>query len=311
MLFKNGKTHAFYLKDFPLASIIRVKNPCQGGDTLRGNIPVLMVCGANLPEVWERSIVAVWQEGIKMRTEYDKPTDPPSKDCTMIMVIEQPLSEPRIHRCFPGGLEDLEIYRLEVVEGVHDHWIAPEEGKWTYTYHERLFSYAIDEKKIDQIAYIIDKLSKVPYSRRAQAITWKPGIDPLTDDPPCLQRIWCRLVEDEGELYLNMNTHWRSRDAFKAAFMNIFALTDLQRLIAEEISKRMGREVKVGRYLDVSDSYHIYGSYFKEVEGFLETLKVRSFEERTWRTEFAQPFFEMGRKRLEEERRTGIKGRFV
>lgn len=278
---------------------------------MSAGIPVLLVRGRTLPEVWENSLLATWKEGITVKTEYDKPEDPPSRDCTMIMVIEEPLAEPRIHRCFPGGLEDLEIYRLEVVEGIHDHWIAPEEGKWTYTYHERLFSYSVGEERIDQIAYIIDKLSKVPYSRRAQAITWKPDMDPKTDDPPCLQRIWCRLTEENGSLYLNMNTHWRSRDAFKAAFMNIFALTDLQRLIADKLSERMGRKVLVGRYVDISDSYHIYGSYFKEIEGFLKTLEQRTFEERTWTTDFAQPFFELGRKRIEEERKTGIKGRFV
>jgi len=278
---------------------------------LSAGIPVLLVRGRTLPEVWENSLLATWKEGIAVKTEYDKPEDPPSRDCTMIMIIEEPLAEPRIHRCFPGGLEDLEIYRLEVVEGVHDHWIAPEEGKWTYTYHERLFSYSVGEERIDQIAYIIDKLSKVPYSRRAQAITWKPDMDPKTDDPPCLQRIWCRLTEENGSFYLNMNTHWRSRDAFKAAFMNIFALTDLQRLIADKLSERMGRKVLVGRYVDISDSYHIYGSYFKEIEGFLKTLEQRTFEERTWTTDFAQPFFQLGRKRIEEERKTGIKGRFV
>lgn len=278
---------------------------------MSSGIPVLLVRGRSLPEVWEKSILATWKDGIAIRTEYDKPEDPPSRDCTMIMIIEQPFAEPRIHRCFPGGLEDLEIYRLEVVEGVHDYWIAPQEGKWTYTYHERLFSYPIAEEKIDQIAYIIEKLSRVPYSRRAQAITWKPDMDPKTDDPPCLQRIWCRLTEERGELYLNMNTHWRSRDAFKAAFMNIFALTDLQRLIAEKIEEKIGKKVLVGRYVDISDSYHIYGSYFKEIEGFLKTLEQRTFEERTWTTEFAKPFFELGRKRIEEEMKTGIKGRFV
>ena len=38
-----------------------------------------------------------------------------------------------------------------------------------------------------------------------------------------------------------MNTHWRSRDAYKAAFMNIF-LTDLQREIATKISEKLEKE---------------------------------------------------------------------
>ena len=63
----------------------------------------------------------------------------------MIMVINQPFSEPRIHLGFPGGPEDLEKYRQEVVFGIHDHWINPKEGKWTYTYHDRLFNYHLPE----------------------------------------------------------------------------------------------------------------------------------------------------------------------
>jgi thymidylate synthase len=66
-----------------------------------------------------------------------------------------------------------------------------------------------------------------------------------------------------------MNTHWRSRDAYKASFMNIFALTDLQKTMAEKISKKLGAEVSVGRYVDISDSFHIYGSYFEEFSNFM------------------------------------------
>jgi len=212
------------------------------------------------------------------------------------------MSEPRIHRAFPGGLEDLEIYRQEVVDGIHDHWIKPEEGKWTYTYHKRLFEYDIEGENIKQVDYIINKLSEVPYSRRAQAITWNPKLDIPTEDPPCLQRIWCRLIKDGSDFRLNMNTHWRSRDAYKASFMNIFALTDLQRFIADSIALRIKKKVEVGRYVDITDSFHIYGSYKVEFENFLETIKKRSFEERTWDTEFARPFFEDAKKKILSEK---------
>jgi thymidylate synthase len=265
-------------------------------------IPVFHIEGNNLPEAWEKAVIEVWNKGIDIRTEYDKTGDPPSKDATVIIVIKQPLAEPRIHRAFPGGLEDLEIYRQEVVDGVHDHWIKPEEGKWTYTYHKRLFDYEMEGVGVKQIDYIVAKLSEAPYSRRAQAITWNPKLDPPTEDPPCLQRLWCRLTDSEGRLTLNMNTHWRSRDGYKASFMNIFALTDLQRLIAEHIAAKVNRPVDIGRYVDITDSFHIYGSYYQEFQSFLATVQKRSFEERTWTTEFAQPFFEMGRQKLLAEK---------
>ena len=271
---------------------------------MSANIPTLFVRGKNLPEAWEKAVLECWHHGVAIKTEYDKPEDPPSKDCTMMLVVEDPFAEPRIHRAFPGGLEDLEIYRQEVVDGVHDHWIAPEEGKWTYTYHKRLFAYEIEGEEVDQINYLIEKLSEASYSRRAQAITWNPKEDPPTYDPPCLQRLWCRMLEGErGELVLNMNTHWRSRDAYKAAYMNIFALTDLQRTIAERLSEKLGKPVALGRYVDIVDSFHIYGSYFTEFEGFLKSVEERTFEQRTWDSAFAEPMFEDGRKRLQEEKR--------
>jgi len=202
-----------------------------------------------------------------------------------------------------GGPEELESYRQEVVNGIHDHWIDPAAGKWTYTYHERLFAYCPVEdirnadspkpfRKVDQVQYIIDHLSQTGHGRRAQAITWMPTADTVTDDPPCLQRIWCRLLENEtGGLSLNMNTHWRSRDLYKAWFMNVYALTDLQKIIAEGIAEKTGAPVKVGRYVDISDSLHIYGSYLNEVAPEIEKMRQSSFRERAWET--THPAFEM------------------
>ena len=273
-------------------------------DTLSvANIPVISITADCLPEAWEKAVLAVWNGGFEVKTQYDKPEDPPSKDATVIITVNNPFCEPRIHKNFPGGPEELESYRQEVVSGIHDHWIDPVSGKWTYTYHERLFSYSPVEDirnpdspkpfiSVNQIQYIIDYLSKTGHSRRAQAITWMPTADPQTDDPPCLQRIWCRLIANEaGELSLNMNTHWRSRDLYKAWFMNVYALTDLQKTIAQAIAQKRSEPVQVGRYVDITDSLHIYGSYFNEVMPEIEKMSQSSFRERAW--ESTHPAFEM------------------
>ena len=283
----------------------------------KGYIPVLKVVGKTLPEAWEKSVIKLWDEGVEVKTEYDKPEDPAGKDCTMIMEVETPFEEPRIHLAFPGGIEDLEKYRQEVLNGVHDHWIKPEEGKWTYTYHARMFNYTVVEdlsnstqesayEPVNQIEYIVNKLSSTQYSRRAQAVIWMPTADPSTDDCPCLQRVWCRILyDDDAKPTLNMNTHWRSRDAYKAAFMNIYAFTELQRLIAEQISEKIGQEVQVGRYVDISDSYHIYGAYYQEFqERFLKSIQEREFDERTWRSDDprVQAAIEYGKQLLDQEK---------
>lgn len=275
-----------------------------------GSIPVLSVHGETIPEAYERAIKEVWEKGTRVPTEYDRPEDPPSRDATVIITVEKPFGQPRFHRSFADGLGGLAEYVMEVVHGAHDYWVKPREEilkgtestdtRWTYTYHGRLFEYEIENEVVSQIDYIVRKLSETGYSRRAQAITWNPKLDPPTDDPPCLQRVWGRLIEDDrGGLVFNMNTHWRSRDLFKAWFENVIALTTLMRKIAERISEETSSEVRLGRYVDISDSLHIYGSYFRELEGdaergiksFFDQLESRSFEERTWDSEFVRPHF--------------------
>ncbi len=257
-----------------------------------GHIPVLMVEGRTLAEAWEKSLIAVYNNGCTISTEYDKPGDPPSKDCTIIIVTHHPLAEPMIHRDFPGGLEDLQEYVMEVLDGIKDHCVRSSaddahDTRWEYTYHQRLFNYTLPstEQHFDQIAMIAEKLAKTPHSRRAQAITWKVWEDNFCYDPACLQSIWCRVLPDEqGRWLLNTNIRFRSNDAYKAAFMNMFALTQLQKRIADSIAQLSGREVLLGRYVHQADSYHIYGSYFGEFEErFLKNLTLRTFEQRTFR----------------------------
>jgi len=251
------------------------------------NLPIITVEGDNLPKVWEDAVLRLWKEGTLAYTEYDQW----SRDCTMLMVVCKPFSEPRIHLggiC--GGLDDLRKYVKEVVEGSEDHFVY--EGKRPYEYHERLCNYSItDSRKVDQIQHIIMALSRrmevqldgnqvmvFGFSRRAQAITWKPWIDQFTEHPPCLQRVWCRIINDE----LIMETCWRSRDAYKAAFWNMFALTEMQKRIAEGVSDRFGVEVKPGAYVDFSNSFHIYEKDFGDVESrFAKLVRERSFEKRT------------------------------
>jgi thymidylate synthase len=275
-----------------------------------GNIPVLVIEEETIPMAYEKAIRLVWEKGISIQTEYDRPQDPASKDATVMIAVRKPFGQPRFHRSFADGLGGLAEYVMEVVHGAHDYWVKPMEEiikgteskdtRWTYTYHGRLFEYVIEDQVVNQINYLVEKLTEAGYSRRAQAITWNPKLDPPTEDPPCLQRVWGRLCQDgNGGYTFNMNTHWRSRDLFKAWFENVIAITTLMRTIAEAISDKIKKPVRLGRYVDISDSLHIYGSYFREIEGdpnkgiksFFEKLDSRSFKERTWDSSFVRPFF--------------------
>jgi thymidylate synthase len=270
-------------------------------------MPVLHVEADCIARGWENSLIELNRNGCNVRTQYDKAGDPPSKDSTMILTIEDPLKEPMIHKDFPGGPLELQEYVMEVCEGIKDHLIRkpedPADTRWEYTYHRRLFSYdAPGFEPFDQIEAICRKLAEVPHTRRAQAVTWKVWGDNTCFDPPCLQSLWCRVTEEDGQWFLSMNARFRSNDAYKAAFMNIFALVQLQKAMAGRISEFSGKTVGVGRYCHMADSYHIYGSNFREFEGrFLGALEKRSFEQRTMRFEDMREMMEEARPSILEK----------
>jgi thymidylate synthase len=282
--------------------------------TSMNGIPVLMAEGEGIAEAWENALVKLYREGCDVKTQYDKPDDRPSKDATMVVTVRNPAAEPMIHRDFPGGFEELEEYVMEVCEGIKDHCVRdpndPADTRWEYTYHGRLFNYEVPTlSPIDQIELVCRQLAETPYTRRAQAITWKVWEDQSCYDPACLQSIWCRIIEVEGRPLLNMNVRFRSNDAYKAAFMNMFALVRLQTKIARRIAELSGREIHLGRYCHVADSFHIYGSNLSEFEKrFLGAIERRSFDQRTMRYEDVRDIMESARPAiLEKAKKMGRK----
>ena len=77
------------------------------------NIPVLHVVEKTLAEAYEKALVLLYQEGVRIATQYDKPGDPPSIDSTMNITVLEPETDPMIHKAFPGGIDDLREYVLE------------------------------------------------------------------------------------------------------------------------------------------------------------------------------------------------------
>lgn len=229
-----------------------------------GRIPQLVAEGKILPEAWEKSLELLHDKGItdwkeSYRFEEDRIA---ILEASMKIVVHEPLSEPMLHSAC-NGLLNLRSYVEEVLRGTKDDLV----GKvWDYTYHQRLFNYQSSPRiVIDQIDSIIKRLEKSNYSNRAQAVTWMPWKDPATEGPPCLQRVWCKVVGDE----LEMHTSWRSRDGYEAAFMNMYALVQLQRMMADRL------HVKVGQYVDDSDSYHVYGNKMSEFDRTIKTIRSR------------------------------------
>ena len=262
------------------------------------NIPVLNVTSDTLAMAHEKALVELYNKGVRFPTQYDKPGDPLSLDSTMNITILEPQKDPMIHLAFPGGVDSLKEYVMEL-SGAKDHWIKnmndPKDTRWEYTYHGRLAEYGSwkelsDDKSIkagqfsiNQINAVVDKLVEQPFTRQAQMITWMPNIDLTCFDPPCLQSLWYRIMEDEdGVWWLNSNIRFRSNDAWGASFMNMFGFINFNKnIIANSVAEKTGKRVKLGRMNWQADSYHIYGKDIQTAKDLLfDRIDNSSFEER-------------------------------
>jgi thymidylate synthase len=275
------------------------------------NIPVIYVQEKSLAQAYEDALVNLYRHGIRFKTQYDKQGDPLSLDCTMDITILEPESDPMIHMAFPGGIEDLKEYVMEL-KGYKDHWVKnmndEKDTRWEYTYHGRLEKYGIWKElkegkstesghfKINQIEAVIEKLSRQPFTRQAQMITWMPNLDQSCYDPPCLQSLWYRIIEDEeGIQWLNCNIRFRSNDAWGASFMNMFGFIQFNKeIIAGGIARRTGKTVKLARMNWHADSYHIYGKDIRTAKEMLfDRIESMGLEQRTYNfnDEFIQQMY--------------------
>ena len=87
-------------------------------------------------------------------------------------------------------------------------------------------------------------------------------MDFFTDDPACLQSIAYYIREGK----LDCHVLFRSNDAAKAAFMNMFALVKLQEYVAEQVG------VPVGTYQHVAFNYHVYERDNELLDGYIAQI---------------------------------------
>ena len=127
-------------------------------------------------------------------------------------------------------------------------------NKFDYHYHDQLFKWSEYHihgiKKVhNQIRYIIDKIKEEPESRRAVAIVFDPDKHQYTDESvPCLQLL--QLLYRDGRLH--MRVVFRSNDMLTASGLNMYGLTHLQKVIADEL------DYNVGSYTHIALTPHIY-----------------------------------------------------
>ncbi|NVM55631.1 MAG: hypothetical protein HWN66_18170 [Candidatus Helarchaeota archaeon] len=266
-------------------------------------LPILYVEAETCGEAWEKAVEAVWYNGLEIEQHY---SDEFSKEASVLINITNPLKEPRFSRkdfisvtMFMTGPDKKKPYRekqyvRDLIDGDMDHRVL--EGIESYTYHERLFCWGLvqpkhlallKEKKkplvkifdsitqkefkvedgINQLEMLIKKAKEEPISRKLQVTTWEPHKDLVISGAPCLQRIWIRIIEQK---YMVFETHWRSRDLYKAVGANILGFTEFAKWLAERLN------LEFVQYVDFSNSLHIYKSDYDQVERHFEIIKKRS-----------------------------------
>ncbi len=138
---------------------------------------------------------------------------------------------------FISGSIDDRIGKIELIEGKE---VTPV----PYTYHHRLRKYF----NTDQVKNAINLLKKSPNTRRCVMITWDPTKDIYSSDPPCLQQIAYKIINDQLLTYVL----FRSNDLFKAWEANMYVITELSKQIADALG------VNVGPLYYHGYSLHIY-----------------------------------------------------
>lgn len=212
----------------------------------------LLLTSSTLPAVYHQSLLYL--------RAFGKETEVPDynthqKEISVTMQVLRPLSEPMISRLFIGGPKELEQYRQEMLDGILDFEVA--KGNWAYTYHQRM------EK---QIPFIIRELKRNPDSRRAVIDVRDWLTDSESTDPACLQHVQYFIRDDD----LHCKVLFRSNDACKAAFMNMFALIMLQKRIADELG------VGMGTYTHRANSYHVYARDYNLLEEYTRRIDTGS-----------------------------------
>ena len=213
----------------------------------------ILVSGRSLPESYHKALIELKKNGEIVNCPAWNTT---CLETAMTIHIKEPLAEPMISKCFIGGPAELQQYLMEMLDGILDFEIS--RGNWEYTYHDRMVNYCGK----DQINFVINELKTDPDSRRAVVLIRNSG-DIGSPDPACLQHIQYTIRNNR----LNCYVLFRSNDACKASFMNMFALIMLQKKIADELG------VEVGTYTHRANSFHCYQKDFDLLDGYVKRIK--------------------------------------
>lgn len=137
----------------------------------------------------------------------------------------------------------------------------------TYTYGNRILRWG--EEGFNLLEMALAKLVANPLSSQCIIDLWDNRVDVGSDEPPCLTQIILNQVA--GDLYLT--GLFRSHDLYRAYFLNLYALRQLQ----IELADRLG--CGLGKTTTVSTHAHIYTW---DLEAAREAVAMAGQPDCTW-----------------------------
>lgn len=206
---------------------------------------------STIPDAYHQALYHLYSAGVTIPCP---DWDTEQLACGMKIKVYNPLKEPMISKCGIFSPADLQQYVMEMTDGILDFRIG---NGWDYTYHDRMGK---------QLDFVIEELKRNPYSRRA-VIDVRTPEDIGSNDPACLQHMQF-FCDEYGNLCLTVL--FRSNDAVKACFMNMFALVMVQKKVADALGR------KVGCYVHNVNNFHCYKKDLPLLEGYLDRLKYSS-----------------------------------
>ncbi len=218
------------------------------------------ISGETLSETWLNALDIVLKFGEIKESEYKIK----QKEVADLVSVINGDEEENLPEYIEFSKQDLDAYV--------DSFFSPSKPSGVeYTYGERLFSYMLGDRTqekagnelsraIDQIKIAEEKLKKVPFTRRAIAVTWNVKQDLDSENPPCLINLLFNVKF--GRLYTT--AEFRSHDIFGAWFLNAYAIRKLQKKIAQDLS------LKTGSLVIISVSAHIYENKWQKAKEILD-----------------------------------------
>lgn len=203
----------------------------------------------NFATAYENAVRFCLKNGYKIDTEYNQESLDMCSRITLSGRAIHQIKNRQLHKKFPTKGKHLQEYIGQ---------FTPEfdASKFEYTYYSRLTEYPKDD------LFVVNQLEDIKWhlrnSRRLNAITWIPSVDIQSEHPPCLQRLWIRVLEEPDYEFgikkkgmVELHLMWRSRDIYTAWPVNIIAMVFL---VYNEI---LEDDYEIVKLVDFVNSAHI------------------------------------------------------